>query len=77
MTSFDNSTKLFFRPQRSLGQNFLSSDLYLKKIISACSINSNSVILEIGPGYGSLTKLLSQTDCKKLISIEKDPNLFQ
>jgi 16S rRNA (adenine1518-N6/adenine1519-N6)-dimethyltransferase len=77
MPSFDNSTKLLFRPQKKLGQNFLSSNEYLKKIVSACLINNNTRILEIGPGYGSLTKLLSKTNCKSLTSIEKDPNLFK
>lgn len=72
----NNSIKLAFKPQRSLGQNFLSSQEYLNKIVDACSINKNSRIIEIGPGYGTLTRLLIKKSSEHIISIEKDENLF-
>ncbi|WNE41553.1 MAG: Ribosomal RNA small subunit methyltransferase A [Mycoplasmataceae bacterium] len=72
----NNSIKLAFKPQRSLGQNFLSSQEYLNKIVESCLINKNSRIIEIGPGYGTLTKLLIKESSESIVSIEKDENLF-
>jgi 16S rRNA (adenine1518-N6/adenine1519-N6)-dimethyltransferase len=59
-----------------LGQNFLKSELALKKIVEAGEINSSDVILEIGPGKGALTeKLLEKAG--KVIAVEKDRELFE
>ena len=64
------------KAKKSLGQNFLKSNLALKKIIEAGEISSNDIVLEIGPGKGILTeKLLEKT--KLIIAVEKDRNLFQ
>ena len=64
------------KAKKSLGQNFLKSNLALKKIIEAGEISSNDIVLEIGPGKGVLTeKLLEKT--KLIIAVEKDRNLFQ
>jgi 16S rRNA (adenine1518-N6/adenine1519-N6)-dimethyltransferase len=73
----NSSTKLLFKPQRNLGQNFLSDQNYLNKIVESCSISKNTKIIEIGPGYGSLTKLLNNASSEGIVSIEKDENLFQ
>ena len=35
------------------------------------------MVIEIGSGYGNLTNLLAKTDSQKVISLEKDPKLFQ
>ncbi|MCE8159205.1 MAG: ribosomal RNA small subunit methyltransferase A [Candidatus Moeniiplasma glomeromycotorum] len=71
------SAKIIYPPQKKLGQNFLFKESYLQKIIAAFPLDPNTIIIEIGSGYGSLTNLLAQTNCQKVISLEKDPQLFQ
>jgi len=69
------NTKTEHRAKKSLGQNFLKSNLALKKIIEAGEISPDDIILEIGPGKGALTeKLLEKSN--HVIAIEKDWNLF-
>jgi 16S rRNA (adenine1518-N6/adenine1519-N6)-dimethyltransferase len=65
-----------FPPNKNLGQNFLFDQNYLQKIVAHCPIDPNTVIIEIGSGYGNLTNLLAKTNCQKVISCEKDQNLF-
>ena len=64
------------KAKKSLGQNFLKSELALKKIIETGEIKPNDVILEIGPGKGALTRKLLATSCQ-LIAVEKDYNLYE
>lgn len=49
-----------FRPKQSLGQNFLSDQNYVMKIVDAFSDNSKNghKVVEIGPGPGALTRVL-------------------
>lgn len=64
------------KAKKSLGQNFLKSNLALKKIIEAGEITQNDIVLEIGPGRGALTeKLLEKAG--RVIAIEKDSELFE
>jgi len=71
-----NKTKLPFLPNKKLGQNFLSKKKYLQKIVNCLAIDSNTILIEIGSGYGHLTKFLANTDCQQIISLEKDKQLF-
>jgi len=60
-----------YRPLKFLGQNFLIDDNIAKKIVSCIEITTEDTILEIGPGYGSLTKFIyGLTD--KYIGVELD-----
>ena len=63
------------KPKKSLGQNFLIDQNILQKIVNTVSINSNSEILEIGPGTGNLTNYLIKKNPKKIFVVEKDNNL--
>ena len=63
------------KPKKSLGQNFLIDQNIIKKIIAQTNIK-NQNILEIGPGYGSLTDLIISKKPKNLILIEKDYEIF-
>jgi len=64
------------KAKKSLGQNFLKSQLALKKIIEAGEISSDDIILEIGPGKGALTeKLLEKAHL--VVAVEKDRELFE
>ena len=43
------------KPKKSLGQNFLQDENIVKKILKTTKIYNQNII-EIGPGYGVLTK---------------------
>jgi len=64
------------KPKKSLGQNFLIDNNIVNKIINIVDINENKTILEIGPGYGSLTNKIVSLNPKKLFAIEKDKKLY-
>jgi 16S rRNA (adenine1518-N6/adenine1519-N6)-dimethyltransferase len=67
---------MIHKAKKSLGQNFLKSEIALRKIIEAGDIRKDDVILEIGPGKGALTeKLLEQASL--VIAVEKDRELFE
>jgi 16S rRNA (adenine1518-N6/adenine1519-N6)-dimethyltransferase len=63
------------KAKKSLGQNFLKSEIALRKIIEAGEIKPDDVILEIGPGKGALTKKLLE-NARLVIAVEKDYELF-
>lgn len=59
-------------PKKSLGQNFLFDLNLTRKISRAIPDLQNSVVLEIGPGPGGLTRALLECGAKKVIAVEKD-----
>ena len=68
---------LFYKfTKKSLSQNFLVDRNIINKIIDIGDIQKDKVVLEIGPGYGSLIKEISNKNPKKIIAIEKDKKLF-
>jgi len=67
--------KYGLRPKKSLGQNFLIADTALHKVITAAEISEGEVVLEVGPGLGSLTRLLA-TSARQVIAVELDQNLI-
>lgn len=58
-------------PKKGLSQNFLIDGNIIRKIIVASDVKSDDVILEIGPGPGSLTQALLETGAQ-IIAVEKD-----
>jgi len=48
------------RPRRQFGQNFMIDQVILAAIADAGDIQSEDVVLEVGPGVGNLTRLLAQ-----------------
>ena len=64
------------KPKKSLGQNFLINAGILGKIVSAAELTPDDTVLEIGPGTGNLTKLLSEK-AGRVIALEKDPRLVE
>lgn len=70
------SQKYNFWPSRKSGQNFLINEDIIKKIISAADLDSQDLILEIGPGFGTLTFALAGK-VKKVIAIELDKRLVK
>ena len=67
--------KLIKFPKKSLGQNFLIDNNILDKIVKTANIDKNKIILEIGAGYGNLTKKISNMNPKKIYAVEKDKEL--
>ena len=63
------------RPKKSLGQNFLIDKNIIKLIINLGGIIEDNILVEVGPGTGSLTEQILLKNPKKLILIEKDKNL--
>ena len=63
------------KAKKSLGQNFLKDKNIIQKIVSVGNIKQNDIVLEIGPGTGSLTKHIIERKPKKFYVIEKDLNL--
>ncbi len=61
-------------PNKKLGQNFLTDTNIVKKIIKCSDVSQNDVILEIGPGLGTLTEELADLS-KKIYGIEIDNRL--
>ncbi len=66
--------KYNFRLKKSLGQNFLHDRSVLEAIVEAAAPEGGGV-LEIGPGFGVLTEVLSHR-AKKVVAIEIDDQLL-
>lgn len=60
--------------KHALGQNFLVNDDVLKKIVALADIDKDDVVLEVGPGIGTLTIALLKT-ARAVVSIERDADL--
>lgn len=61
---------------KSLGQNFLIDDEAVENIVEAANLSNNDMVIEIGPGLGTLTaKLLEKAG--KVISIELDDRMIE
>lgn len=64
-----------FRFSKSLGQNFLIDEGALSGIVTGAELSSEDFVLEIGPGFGTLTQRLLPT-AKKVVSIEIDKTVI-
>jgi len=62
------------RAKKSLGQNFLTDQNVIDKIVNILDLK-NKNILEIGPGTGNLTEGILRKSPKKVLVVEKDDNL--
>ena len=63
-----------FSPKKRLGQNFTVNYDIMQSLVEHASLTKNDVVLEVGAGFGFLTRLLSGR-CKKVIAVEIDPQL--
>lgn len=62
-----------FRIKKHFGQNFLTDDNILRKIVAYAHIQPTDAVIEIGPGLGALTSHLIQTNAKVLAyEIDRD-----
>lgn len=73
--TIDVLQKYDFTFQKKFGQNFLIDTHVLDKIISAAHITKEDMVLEIGPGIGTMTQYLAEA-AGKVIAVEIDKNLI-
>jgi len=81
--------KYKLRPSKRFGQNFLIDKGVLGKIIEAANLQPEDIVLEIGPGFGTLTVELAKkvhpvkslrskfNGAGKVIAIEKDSKMIE
>lgn len=68
--------KYNIRANKSLGQNFLINEEVVKNIVECSKIEKEDLVIEIGPGLGTLTKYLLEK-AGKVICIELDTKMLQ
>ena len=68
-------SKNSFNFSKSLGQNFLIDEEVLEKMIVNSEIDASSNVLEIGPGFGTLTQKLCM-HAKNVVSVEIDSTVI-
>ena len=67
--------KYQFNFQKKYGQNFLIDTTVLERIIDAAHITDQDMVLEIGPGIGTMTQYLAER-AGKVVAVEIDKNLI-
>lgn len=81
MSEILNETKYLMnkykiKANKNLGQNFLVDSEALEDIVKGAEVTSEDLVIEIGPGLGTLTKLLLEK-AKKVICIELDKRMVK
>jgi len=64
------------QPRKSLGQNFLADQRALERIVEAAELGPGDIVLEIGPGLGTLTRCLA-AGAGWVVAIELDQRLVE
>lgn len=67
--------KYNFNFQKKFGQNFLIDTHVLEKIIESAGITKDDMVLEIGPGIGTMTQYLCES-AREVVAVEIDKNLI-
>ena len=67
--------KYDFAFQKKFGQNFLIDEHVLNKIIGAAGVTKDDMVLEIGPGFGTLTQYLAES-AREVVAVEIDKALI-
>lgn len=67
--------KYDFAFQKKFGQNFLIDEHVLNKIIAAAGVTKEDMVLEIGPGFGTMTQYLSE-NAREVVAVEIDKELI-
>lgn len=68
--------ELGIRPTKKLGQNFVHDPNTVRKIVAAAELTEDDVVLEVGPGLGSLTLALLPS-AAQVVAVEIDPPLAE
>ena len=64
-----------FAIKKKFGQNFLIDQNMVDKIVKGAQITADDVVIEVGPGLGSLTTTLAQ-HCQQVICVEIDTQVI-
>ena len=67
--------KYGLRADKKLGQNFLQDPFALESIANAAEIQPTDIVLEVGPGLGSLTRYLAVA-ARQVVAVELDADLI-
>jgi 16S rRNA (adenine1518-N6/adenine1519-N6)-dimethyltransferase len=70
------ASKLDLKPTKKLGQNFVTDQNTVEKIVRTSKVSKDSIVLEVGPGLGSLTLALLATGAK-VFAVEIDQRLAE
>ena len=68
------ASQLGLRPTKQRGQNFVTDANTVRRIVAAAQVTEDDIVLEVGPGLGSLTLGLLQA-ARRVIAIEIDDRL--
>lgn len=68
------ATRLGVNPTKRLGQNFVIDAGTIRRIVSLADLTADDVVLEVGPGLGSLTLGLVEA-ADRVVAVEIDPVL--
>jgi 16S rRNA (adenine1518-N6/adenine1519-N6)-dimethyltransferase len=68
------ATELDLRPTKTLGQNFVIDPNTVRRIVRAADLAAADVVIEVGPGLGSLTLALLPA-VRQVVAVEVDPVL--
>ena len=66
--------RLGIRPSKRLGQNFVIDPGTVRRIVALAGLSATDTVLEVGPGFGSLTLGLLPA-ARRVIAVEVDPAL--
>lgn len=64
------------RPRKGLGQNFLADPVALGRIVAAADLGREDLVVEVGAGTGTLTRLLAER-AGRVLALELDPRLVE
>jgi 16S rRNA (adenine1518-N6/adenine1519-N6)-dimethyltransferase len=68
------ASRLGIRPSKRLGQNFVTDAGTVRRITALAALDASDVVLEVGPGFGSLTLPLLGA-AGRVVAVELDPAL--
>jgi 16S rRNA (adenine1518-N6/adenine1519-N6)-dimethyltransferase len=68
--------RLGVRPTKQLGQNFVIDPNTIRRIVAAAELTPDDVVVEVGPGLGSLTLGLLEA-ARRVVAVEIDPVLAE
>ena len=66
------AARLGVRPSKRLGQNFVIEPGTVRKIAALAALRPDDVVLEVGPGLGSLTLALLEAGAGRVVAVEID-----
>ena len=67
--------KYGFKFKKRFGQNFITDPGILNKIVDVAEITKDDLVIEVGPGLGTLTKTIAER-AGRVITIEIDKDLI-